>query len=129
MDDVFNTGGAVAELFDLVRELNRYADQQKLDEVADVKDKRVQSFVEATRVLRELSNILGLFRAMPSQRGGASDGVVPKLMELLIELRAEARAKKDFATGDKIRKSLEAAGITLEDRKGGATQWRIGGGS
>ena len=41
-------------------------------------------------------------------------------MELLIELRADARTKKDFATGDKIRNSLTEMGITLEDRKGGA---------
>ena len=81
------------------------------------------------RVLRELSNILGLFRSTPAQRGGAGEGVVPKLMQLLIELRADARAKKDFATGDKIRNSLTEIGITLEDRKGGGTEWRIGGGS
>jgi cysteinyl-tRNA synthetase len=129
MDDDFNTGGAIADLFDLVRELNKYADQQKLEEVSDVKDARVQTFVRATRVLRELSSILGLFRSTPAQRGGASEGVVPKLMQLLIDLRAEARTKKDFPTGDKIRNTLADAGITLEDRKGGATEWRIGGGT
>jgi cysteinyl-tRNA synthetase len=129
MDDDFNTGGAIADLFDLVRELNKYADQQKLDEVADIKDARIKSFARATRVLRELSNILGLFGTAPAQRGGATEGVVPKLMQLLIDLRAEARTKKDFATGDKIRDSLINAGITLEDRKGGSTEWRIGGGT
>jgi cysteinyl-tRNA synthetase len=126
MDDDFNTGGAMADLFDMVRELNKYADQQKLEEISDVKDVRVQSLVKAATVLRELSNILGLFRSTPAQRGGGSEGVVPKLMQLLIELRAESRAKKDFATGDKIRNSLTEAGITLEDRKGGATEWRVG---
>src|SRR4029079_19156995 len=75
MDDDFNTGGAIADLFDLVRELNKYADQQKLDEVADVTDARVKSFVRAASVLRELSNILGLFRSTPAQRGGACEGV------------------------------------------------------
>jgi cysteinyl-tRNA synthetase len=129
MDDDFNTGGAIADLFDLVRELNKYADQQKLDELADVKDARIQTFVAATRVLRELSNILGLFRTPPAQRGGGSEGVVPKLMQLIIDLRAEARAKKDFATSDKIRNALTEASITLEDRKGGATEWRMGGAS
>jgi len=126
MDDDFNTGGAIADLFDLVRELNKYTDQQKLEETTDIKDVRTKTLVEATRVLRELSNILGLFRSVPAQRGGGGEGVVPNLMQLLIELRAEARAKKDFATGDKIRNSLTEMGITLEDRKGGATEWRIG---
>jgi cysteinyl-tRNA synthetase len=126
MDDDFNTGGAVADLFDLVRELNKYADQQKLDEIADVKDTKVKTLVKATSVLRELSGLLGLFRTTPSQRGGAGEGVVSKLMQLLIELRADSRAKKDFATGDKIRNSLAEVGITLEDKKGGPTEWRLG---
>jgi cysteinyl-tRNA synthetase len=129
MDDDFNTGGAVADLFDLVRELNKYADQQKLDESSDIKAANVRTLVEATCILRELSSILGLFRSTPAKRGGAGEGVLPKLMELLIELRADARTKKDFATGDKIRNSLTEMGITLEDRKGGATEWRIGGAS
>jgi cysteinyl-tRNA synthetase len=95
--------------------------------VTDVKDSRIKEFVAATSVLRELSAILGLFRSMPAKRGGASEGVVPKLMDLLIELRKAAREKKDFATGDQIRNSLAAMGITLEDAKGGATSWRMGG--
>jgi cysteinyl-tRNA synthetase len=129
MDDDFNTGGAIGDLFEMVRELNRHTDQAQLEEVGDVKDPRIVNFVAATRVLRELSNILGLFRAAPVKRGGTSDGVVPKLMDLLIELRKEARDRKDFATGDKIRNSLTQIGITLEDRKGGATEWRMGGAS
>jgi cysteinyl-tRNA synthetase len=142
MDDDFNTGGAVADLFDMIRELNKFAAQKNLDRFKDVdpKDKSalqanladsdVRLLVRGTRVLRELSNILGLFRSTPAKRGGAGEGVVPKLMNLLIDLRAEARAKKDFATGDRIRNGLTEIGITLEDRKGGGgTEWRMGGGS
>ena len=79
-------------------------------------------------LLGSIAVAVHVYRTMPAQRGGASEGVVPKLMQLLIELRAEARTKKDFATGDKIRNTLAEAGIALEDRKGGATEWRIGGG-
>jgi len=130
MDDDFNTGGAMAELFVLAGELNKYADQNKLEEIGDVKDAKIATFVRATRVLRELSNILGLFRSTPAKRGGGGEGLVPKLMQLLIDLRADSRAKKDFATGDKIRSALTEFGITLEDRKGGGgTEWRVGGGT
>ena len=62
---------------------------------------------------------------MRSLRGGG-DGLTPKLMELLIALRKEAKEKKDFATADRIRQGLTAAGITLEDRKDG-TIWRAEG--
>jgi cysteinyl-tRNA synthetase len=138
MDDDFNTGGAVADLFDLVRELNKYADQHGLAKYEDMRpdnlayksaftDSQVQTLVKATTVLRELSAILGLFRSTPPKRSAGGDGKLPQLMQLLIDLRAEARAKKDFATGDRIRNSLTEMGITLEDRKGGGAEWRIGG--
>jgi cysteinyl-tRNA synthetase len=140
MDDDFNTGGAIADLFEMVRELNKYIDGNKLEDVvkqldaeddknktkgAAVRDEHVKLLVQATKPLRELTNILGLFRSTPGQRGGG-DTLVPKLMQLLIELRADSRAKKDFATGDKIRNELTALGITLEDRKG-ETEWRKNG--
>jgi cysteinyl-tRNA synthetase len=83
----------------------------------------VRTLVKATSILRELTSILGLFRAPPSNRGGAGDGLTPKLMELLIALRKESRAKKDFATADRIRTGLTEIGVTLEDRKDG-TEWR-----
>jgi cysteinyl-tRNA synthetase len=43
-------------------------------------------------------------------------------MQLLIQLRGDARAAKDFATGDAIRDRLATVGVTLEDRAGG-TEW------
>ncbi len=139
MDDDFNTGGAVADLFDIVRELNKYADQHNLDRFADItpdkpeykevfRDPHAKTLVQGAKVLKELSNILGLFRATPTARGG-SDSLTPKLMQLLIDLRAEARAKKDFPTGDRIRNGLAEIGVTLEDKKGAGTEWRVGSGS
>jgi cysteinyl-tRNA synthetase len=138
MDDDFNTGGAVAELFDMLRELNKFADQKNLDRFTDLQiedlksifaDSDVQTIVQGARILRELAAILGIFKTVQPKRGGGGDGVVEKLMPLLIELRANARANKDFATGDLIRNKLAESGITLEDKKGGPTEWRIGGAS
>jgi cysteinyl-tRNA synthetase len=134
MDDDFNTGGAIAELFDILRELNKFADQHQLDDfAAKTSDERRDSkelatFMCAVKTLRELTAILGLFRSVPTARGGGGDTLSPKLMQLLIDLRAESRAKKDFATGDRIRNGLAEIDVTLEDRKG-VTEWRAGSSS
>jgi len=127
MDDDFNTGGAVAELFELARHINKFIDEHKLETEPDKDTYLRTAVVEAFSVLRELSATLGLFMAPPSQTGGG-DKHVAGVMQLIIELRADARAKKDFATADKIRAALTAADVTLEDRAGG-TEWSGGGGN
>lgn len=132
MDDDFNTGGAVAELFEIVRELNKFCDQHGLESLQKSPDAaavfhhpQVRLLVQATKVLRELTGILGLFRSPPLNRGGGGDGLTPKLMDLLIAMRQEARARKDFPLSDRIRNGLADIGVTLEDRKEG-TSWRAG---
>ena len=54
----------------------------------------------------------------------ASDEFSIGLIEQQIRLRNEARAKKDFATADKIRQELDQKKITLEDRPDGTTRWK-----
>ena len=75
-------------------------------------------------VLRELTGVLGMFLEAPrAQAGGEADeGLVGKLMDLVIEIRANARKSKDFATADLVRNRLTEAGIVLEDRADG-TGW------
>jgi cysteinyl-tRNA synthetase len=74
-------------------------------------------------VLRELTGTLGLFREPPqAAAGGADEVLVANLMELVIEIRSNARKAKDFATADLVRNKLTAAGIVLEDRPDG-TGW------
>jgi cysteinyl-tRNA synthetase len=121
MDDDFNTGSAIAELFELVRALNKYADQRDLESPGEKPQPALGAFVRGTEVLAELTRTLGLFRAAPA---GAAEGdaLVGQVMGLIIELRAAARAGKDFATADTIRDTLTSLGITLEDRAG-ATEW------
>jgi cysteinyl-tRNA synthetase len=118
MDDDFNTGGAVGALFELLTELNKFADARKLE-----KDPPAE-FLAGVATLRELGTILGLFWAPVAAR--ADDALVGGLMKLLIDLRAEARAAKNFAVADQIRKRLTELNVTLEDRPGGATDWRVG---
>ncbi|MDP6446250.1 MAG: cysteine--tRNA ligase [Pirellulaceae bacterium] len=122
MDDDFNTGAAASELFELLRELNKFVDQHKLDE-EEPDANRTRSLRRGTEVLRELSLLLGLF-VKPFVGGGeADDELVNGLMDLLIDIRNSSRGKKDFDTADQIRNKLTELRITLEDRKDG-TGWR-----
>jgi cysteinyl-tRNA synthetase len=67
-----------------------------------------------------LEDIFGL-TTMTAKDNGALGGV----MDLLIEIRKEAKAKKDFATSDKIRNQLTSLGIMVKDEKDGGTSWSV----
>jgi len=120
MDDDFNTAIAIASLFDYVRVVNKFIDQHGLEAKKPAAELAMLDAMMLT--LRELTGVLGLFLAPPPQTGGADEGLVAKLMELVIEIRANARKAKDFATADLVRNKLTEAGIVLEDRPDG-TGW------
>ncbi len=124
MDDDFNTGGGVGVLFDLVRRLNKFVDDEKLEEQSHQAPARLDVLKRGSTALCELSAILGLFRRPPQAKAAGDNELTGKLMELLIDIRAGARKAKDFATADRIRDSLAELGITLEDRPGG-TEWSV----
>jgi cysteinyl-tRNA synthetase len=121
MDDDFNTAIAMATLFDFVRTVNKFVDQQGMEKQAAGAD--VATLTAMMEVFRELTAVLGLFLVEPKAAApGGDDDLVAKLMELVIEIRASARKAKDFATADLVRTKLTAAGIVLEDRADG-TGW------
>lgn len=122
MDDDFNTGGAVAELFELAKVANKYCEEKKLEESANAADVATLELLMAT--IKELAGILGLFQQPPAAAGG-SDDLLAKVMPVVIAIRADARANKNFAVADAIRDGLAPTGITLEDRAGG-TEWEGG---
>jgi cysteinyl-tRNA synthetase len=124
MDDDFNTGGAIGTLYKLLPALNRFADAKRLEE-AKASSADQQAFRRGAVVLKELSQILGLFASPPADEKGGQDELVGGLMRLLIDLRNEARKAKNFALADQVRKRLGELGVTLEDRQG-ATSWRLG---
>jgi len=127
MDDDFNTGGAIGDLFELVRLLNRYVDAEKLESTGKSDAAKIAVLKRGATVMRELANTVGLFRTpvqKPGAAGGANDELVGKLMKLFIEVRAEARKNKNFATADGIRKGLAEIGVVLEDRPDG-TSWSV----
>lgn len=123
MDDDFNTAGAVSELFEMARSINRFIESEDLEDSKKRSDEAMSTLAVAMSVLRELGAILGLFIKKPKTAGGdGSEDTVEGLMQLLIKLRADARANKDFATSDAIRDGLGALDITLQDLKEG-TSW------
>jgi cysteinyl-tRNA synthetase len=124
MDDDFNTAGGIGVLFDLLRVLNKYIDDYKLEtETGNINHQTL--LIHGATVLRELGLTLGLFYEPPKEKADAvSDEFVGKLIGLLIELRSSARKNKDFATADKIRNDLAVFGVTLEDHPNG-TEWKI----
>ncbi len=124
MDDDFNTAGGIAALFDLVRGLNKLVDDENLEEPAKRDAAKLEALKQGVTTLRELSATLGLFRRPPQETSAGDDELIGKLMDLLIQMRADARKGKDFATADRIRDSLSAIGVKLEDRPGG-TEWGV----
>jgi len=122
MDDDFNTALAIASLFDLARETNSFGKA-----VTEYAGKPVPVYVkdaleQARAVVYRLGEVLGLFeRRGPA--GQDESGMVEKLMGLLIEIRQEARAKKDWAVADAIRNKLGEIGIILEDTPQGI-RWK-----
>jgi cysteinyl-tRNA synthetase len=67
-----------------------------------------------------LEDVLGL-----KSVSDADNGRLQGVMQLLIEIRKEAKLKKDFVTSDKIRQQLAAMGINLKDEKDGEMSWNI----
>lgn len=126
MDDDFNTGGAIAELFELAKLTNKYCDDQDLEGAGRGDAASIATLGLLMETIKELSGILGIFREPPASAGGADTELLAQVMQLVIDLRAESRAAKNFAVADAIRDGLAPTGVTLEDRAGG-TDWTGGG--
>ena len=113
MDEDFNTPQALAVLFELVGESNRLI-------TGGTNEATRAALTEAHALLLRLAGVLGI----TLQAEEATDTLAPKLMELLISLRAQARKEKNFALSDAIRDRLAEIGILLEDTARG-TEWRV----
>src|SRR5262249_54553887 len=123
MDDDFNTGGAIGELFETAHVLNRFASQPSPG-FASLKSNELDEYRKGTVVLKELSQILGLFRRPSAGPERLTGTLSEPLLGLLIELRSRLREEKSFGLADLVRKRLSELGVMLEDKPDG-TRWRI----
>ncbi len=123
MDDDFNTGGAIGELFEVVHVVNRFGNELKPDPALPVSS-QFADYRAGMVVLKELSQILGLFRRPATAGQSVTDALTAPLLSLLIDLRARLRKEKNFGLADEIRNRLAELGVTLEDRPD-STRWRI----
>lgn len=110
MCDDFNTPMVIAELFEITRLINLVADKKETVTEADK-----QALKENFAIV--FNDILG----MKNEQADNSMHIVDSLMQVILSLRKEARANKDWAKSDMIRDELAKAGIVIKDGKDGAS--------
>jgi cysteinyl-tRNA synthetase len=116
MNDDFNTAMVLANMFELVPVINSLkTGHLNINSISHATFEMLQSYFH-----NYLENIFGLKEEAPAGKQKL-EGVV----ELLIDIRKEARTKKDYATSDKIRNQLLQMGILLKDEKNGDVSYNF----
>ncbi len=115
MDDDFNTALAISQMFGLAKEINRYHQEVERGAAFDAVD-----FRKAADAYHAMAAIIGIFE---QEEAAADDGLADALMELIIGIRQEARAAKNWAVADRIRDGLKEAGVIIEDTPTGV-RWK-----
>ena len=116
MEDDFNTALAISYLFALAKEINTY-------HAAVMKDNALHNselFKQAQTVYMDMANVIGILEQEEAEDG---DNLTSDLMELIIEIRQQARKEKNWAVADRIRARLGELGIVLEDSPQGV-KWK-----
>ncbi|MEI7466613.1 MAG: DALR domain-containing protein [Chloroflexota bacterium] len=116
MNDDFNAPIALSVLFDLSKDMNSAIDAGNASRIV---------LEQASQVFKELGgDVLGVVRNETKAVANGNAEREAALIEMLLEMRLEARKAKDFARSDAIRDRLSKAGVVLEDGVKG-TSWRI----
>lgn len=113
INDDFNTAKVLANMFEIVPVINSLKDG--LIQPGAISSTTLSRMQESFNIY--LEQILGLKDSV--ENTGEMEG----LMDLLVEIRKEAKSKKDFFTSDKIRKQLADLGIEMKDEKDGRMSW------
>ncbi len=112
MDDDFNTPKAVAVIFDFVRDANKIIDET--NEISSAFLQKIKDFLYSTA-----EDVLGIIP--PIKKEAVDGGLTEKLIELLIQLRINAKVEKNYKLADSIRQELDKLGIVLQDTKTGTS--------
>ena len=116
MDDDLNSPIVISALFDWVRIINQIAEGQQTISETDL--------TELKRIFNLYTfDILGLRNEKQESAAGGGD-MLKKVVDMILAVRQDAKANKDWATSDKIRNELTAIGIRVKDRKDGV-DWEI----
>ena len=127
MSDDFNTALAISEMFELAREVGDYYKDFTAGKILPVTiDGGI--ILRVRDIFAEMAEILGLFeqpvpKVADEDKSDENPELVDALMKIILSLRQDARAAKNWSTADKIRDELKAAGIVVEDTPNGAT-WK-----
>lgn len=116
MDEDFNTAQGIGAIFELIKKINKHTDIEKISEVGLKNLEAAGSFI--TYIMEEVLGVL-----LRKTNGDLGD-VASELIELLLEIRKEARDSKDWSLSDKIRERLQTLGIKIKDGKG-KTVWSL----
>ncbi len=111
--DDLNTPIAIAQLFELAKYINMASDKKAKLTLSDIDEIR-------SAVARYFGGIMGL----NAQDRSDDNGAMNEVMDILIQLRSEAKQEKNYALSDAIRNRLKDKGIELMDSKEGTT-WKI----
>ena len=114
MDEDFNTPQALAALFEMSKEINRFLDEQK-----QVSAKVLETVFD---IFSELGKALGLFNQQKTKDVG--EKIANDLVQLLFDLREELRNKKEYGLSDEIRAKMKGLGLVIEDTAEGP-KWKL----
>ena len=115
MDTDFNTAQAVGSIFSLVSQINK-----SLENSNGVPN---HTFAKAYKTITETCQVLGIYTINEHESGNTAEYLGP-LLELLLEVRQDARNQKDWDTSDKIRDRLKELNIEIKDTREGST-WKF----
>lgn len=120
MSEDMNTPQAISTVFAQIRETNKYYDVIFENVTEELLEGLFSSYVS---LKNKMENILGI--ELINKVNEENDEMSKELIELLIKIRTDARAEKNFKLSDEIRDSLKAMGIEIKDNKDGTTSYEI----